>query len=737
MQKQVLFRDRQEFQAADPNHLQDYAATTFGDLVTDAVSSDPKYAGFSVTEKSATEVTVNPGRFYNSGVIYASESDTNKSLFSVLPVATKKIVAITVWGDTVDTDVEPRDFLVDLTSGETEPQAVAMTRRNQAVVDYVAGLESASPQPPDVTGAQLAVALVTLTTTGIESIEMLTDNRLPQSQQIDTRLGAVEDWKTQAEPRITSIATDLAALAERTAGLATHETIINIAGDLANLRQELSLPDGTINWDTDYFMDGSKSDDTGTGYSCITDAGLRPGHAGASVGPLGLLSPNDPSVKKSAADLVLPLYTHERRLQTVGFAGSVPINQYPAYAWAWYRYNWYPWRWHWGYAWSYNYWYWNTIYYGYYARVINSDYRNGRVLVQYFDPIRQYWRYRWTYLYELGNTPSGQTGSMVAQTFLNSNAMWLTRVGLHFTAVQAGHDVTVLLVECVSGKPALDKVLTSATVSSGDLIAAPMQETLIDLEPTFLEAGQRYAIVLVSQGAHGLAVVSGNNYTQGTLFFGTDGEYLAGDLTKDLMFSVYGAKFSQTRTEVSLNAVSLAGGMTDIDLLVEQHVPEGTELTWEVQLNGVWRDLSASGAAISAQKPDLVPLRAVFTNTGDVAAAFRTNATGLQASRPAAALTHWSAVRTLDEASDSIEVRLMLDGYDADEHAITVTLEDDGTSYAADSVETKPEADGTRMIARFTPEDGVGLTTYQVKITATLSAGVRPFTILERTDIAL
>jgi hypothetical protein len=737
MQKQVLYRDRQEFQAADPNHAQDYTAQTFGDLVTDAVASDPKYAGFGVTEHTATEVTVAAGRYYNGGVIYVAESETNKSLFSVLPVATKKIVAITVWGDTVDTDVEPRDFLVDLTSGETEPQAVAMTRHQQAVVDYVAGLESASPQPPTVAGAQTTVALVTLNTTGIESIEMQTDNRLPQSQRVDLRLKTVEGWKDQAEPRITSISSDLAALAERTAGLADREAIINVASDLANLRQELSLPDSVINWDTDHFLDDEKSDDTGAGYTCITDAGLRPGHAGASVAPFDLLSPSDPAVSRSAADLVLPLHTHERRLQTIGFAGSVPINQYPAYAWTWYPYRWYGWRWHWGWAWPYNTYYWNTIYGGYYARVRPVNYRTGRVLVQYFDPIRRYWRYKYTYIYELGSTPASQTGSMLAQTFLNANAMWLTRVGLHFTSVQAGHDITVMICECDAGKPDLTKVVTTTTLAADDAAADYGTETQVELEPSFLEAGQRYAVVLVSAGAHSLAVVSGAQYTQGTLFFGTDGEYLAGDLTKDLMFSLYGAKFTQTRTEVSLNAVELAGGMTDIDLEVEQHVPEGTELTWEVQINGVWRDLSASGANLSAASPSLLPMRAVFTNTTDMAPAFRANTTGLQASRPGTSLVHWSAERTLDSASDNIEVRLLIDGYDSDEHTITVTLEDGGTTYTADSVTTKPEADATRMSVIFTPEDGTGITTYQIKITATLSGAVRPFTIIERTDVAV
>lgn len=732
MQKQVIYRDRQEFQAADPNNAQAYTRATFGDLVTDAITDTPQYAGFVVSQKNATEVTVAAGRLYSAGSIYASNGSTDKSLFSTLPLATKKIVAITVWGQAVETDAEPRDFLVDLTSGETEPQAVAMTRSYQAVVDYVAGLESASPQPPEIAGAQVAVAYVTLTTTGIESVEMLTENRVAQGRALHTRLSAVERWRDGAEPRIQSIATDLAALGARTNGLADHNTVINIASDLADMRQQMQLPTGVSNWDADNFIDASKSDDTGNGYTCIVDAGLRPGHAGSAQQPLALLNPSDPAVKKSGANLILPRYSHSERLRTTGYAGSVGMNLYPAYNWTWYRYTYYPWRYHWGWAWAYNSHYWYTSYYAW------AGYYGYQWVVTYNRGYRR-WVRRWVPLYAPGVVPASQTGSMVAQTVLISNAMWLTKIGLYFDAVAPGAGCTVLVVETAAGKPDLGKVLTSTTVSAADLLVRSAGETGIEVEPTHLEAGKRYAFVIVSSAAHRLAVVHGSQYTQGTLFFGTDGEYLAGDLSKDLMFTLYGAEFENVRAEIPMEPVELAGGMTDIDMELEQIVPDGTELTWEVLINGAWRDLDAAGDVISATKPSLVQLRGVCTGTRDMMPAFRLNASGLTSSRPAASLVHWSQERTLDTASDSIQVRLLIDGYDPEDHAITVVLFDPatGTTYSADSVRVFPEAEATRMIVEFTPEDGAGITTYQVRIGATLAGLVRPFTILERTDVAI
>ncbi len=102
-----------------------------------------------------------------------------------------------------------------------------------------------------------------------------------------------------------------------------------------------------------------------------------------------------------------------------------------------------------------------------------------------------------------------------------------------------------------------------------------------------------------------MATVSGQNHLQGTLFFGTDGDYFTGDLTKDIMFTLYGAQFKTARTEVQLQPVSLAGGITDITIEAPAIVPEGTSLTFEVQVGGKWYPLTEVGKLSS--KPDIVP----------------------------------------------------------------------------------------------------------------------------------
>ncbi|MBP6809693.1 MAG: hypothetical protein KA125_15620 [Chromatiaceae bacterium] len=180
--------------------------------MADAVSAWRHYTGFAVAATSSTEVRVQPGRYYNGGAVFANEQEQALNLFQYVPLVTNKIVAVVVWGQEVDTQVEPRYFLVDLQTGATEQQAVAMERARHAEVNPLPGTESADPQPPVVPSGALAVAYVYLTPAGIDRIEMQTGSLLPNGYDQQGRLRLIEAWQAGAEARIASIATDLAAL---------------------------------------------------------------------------------------------------------------------------------------------------------------------------------------------------------------------------------------------------------------------------------------------------------------------------------------------------------------------------------------------------------------------------------------------------------------------------------------------------------------------------------------------
>jgi len=218
MYKKVIYRDRQELQAKDLNNTQDFTAQAIEWLITDAISKRRHYTGFEITQNSSIEITVAPGRLYANGKIYISEQPLEFNIFQYLPLNTKKVVAVCIWDSETETDVEPRDFLIDVVQGITEPRAVAMTHINMANVNLVPGVESIDPQPPALQENVVPIAYIYLTTTGIEKIIRVEDYVLPHLHETKTDVAELNNWRSLTEPRLISIVTDLSSLAKKTDG---------------------------------------------------------------------------------------------------------------------------------------------------------------------------------------------------------------------------------------------------------------------------------------------------------------------------------------------------------------------------------------------------------------------------------------------------------------------------------------------------------------------------------------
>lgn len=725
MQKQVIFRDRQELQSADLNNVQAYAAHTLQQLTQDALSAGLAYTGGLVAAASATEITVGALRFYNDGIAYVSETAQTLNLFQYLPLVAGKVVAVVVWGQETDTIVEPRDFLIDLTTGATQPQAVAMQRLNAAQVNLLPGAESVDPQPPVIQSNTLAIAHVYLSPTGIERIEMQDAAKLPQLANQAQRLVTLERWKGQAEPRISSIATDLSALAAKTFSLAPRSALIEMAADIGRLKAQLDLPASYASYQSDDFGDETLSQSTAAGYAALINNGLSFPYAAQAKAPLALFNPYDAGVSRSADGLVLPAYDSQARIKTEGYSGDISISQYQVQTQTFKEYTTTRRVRHYGYHYNYyRYWYSNAWYrrygyYYYYPRVVRYGYYTTETQSHY----------------ELQTTTSSFNGAIIAQSVLVANAMWLTRLGLYFTQIGAVGDVTVAICETDGGKPDLLKTLARVSVPQASLKKYPL-ETAIEIAPVQLEAGKRYAIALITQGEHRAAVVSGNHYTQGTLFYGSDGDYFTGDLTKDLMFTLYGAQFRQPRTEVMLQSVSLAGGISDLQIAARTVEPPGTELRFELQVGGRWYEYGDEVFRL-AERPDIVPLRAVLLGTSDAAPALQLEPEVLSATRAAHQLTHVSSVRQLAVASNHIQVQLAVAQYELAHHSLACVLTNAGNTYTPVATVIKDEPDGQAKRFTFTFAPSPGIDTYQIKITGSSAAGAAPFVVVERTDVAI
>ena len=443
--------------------------------------------------------------------------------------------------------------------------------------------------------------------------------------------------------------------------------------------------------------------------------------AAQAQGALALFNPYDAAISRSATDLVLPAYTSVARIQTTGYSGDISVSQYQVQTQVMRQYTTTVWDYHYGYNWNYyggwyNSWYWN--YYGYnYSWATYYGYYTSRTETHY----------------QLDTVTTSYNGALIGQTMLVANAMWLTKVGLQFTQIGSNGDVVVAVTETDGGKPDLQKTVTRVTVARADLKKYPT-ETAIAVPPVLLEAGKRYALVLITQGDHRVATVSGNNYTQGTLFFGTDGDYFTGDLTKDLMFTLYAAQFLQPRVEVQLNPVSLAGGITDLSISATQIVPKGCELSYEIQVGGRWFKLGDPDNRL-AGAPDIVPLRAVLVGTSDLAPAFQLTGQAFTASRAATAFLHWSKQRNLAAPTNSVQVQVVVAQWDDANHSLACTLKVGNDQITPVTTVTRIEPDGQARRVTFTFAPAAA-NAYQIKLSGSRAAGSAPFVVVERTDLA-
>jgi hypothetical protein len=750
VEKRVVFRDRQELQAADTNNVQEFVATSLQHICQDTVGTGLFYSGLQTSLQSQTEIKIGSGRFWQNGKVYTRDVDATQatlqsdifSLFNFLPTTHKRLIAVLAFGEEIQTDVQPRDFLINLETGATEPQAVPMQSLRLCNINLLPGVESPVPQMPVVPAGTILVATVTLSTTGITSIEMSSSGRMPNTSNIQINIDQILLWKALIEPIINSIRSDLAALWDAVGRAPNKDFMLAMAADIAWLKEKQQVGDNFSNYAADIFDTADESDTANVAYSALVLDGLRFATEAQTTMNVALFNPSDPNVARRD-NLILPKYENVKRFSTSNYAGEFSLTyqfqtiNYSVSA---------------GFSYSYR--------YGWSLQVSRRWWTAGylRASAEVALDIQipgLYYHYVWNSSVSWGAAQQ-ITGSLVSQTILISNAMWLTQVGLFFTAIGATGDVTLVISETNHGKPDLSKTYTTVTIPRADLKQYPI-ETMVQIPPVFLKAGVRYAFTLITQGNHRVAVAAsantysasnpldsvtvtvGNNagaYTEGTLFTGTDGDYFVGDLTKDLMISLYAAKFTQTRTEIPLQSLSLAGGMTNISIDSKQVIPDGCEVHFEFQKDGIWRRMGDPTFYLQS-KPDLVPIRAVLIGTSDLAPQIELKTNGLKGWRSLTTYTHLSTLRTLAAASASITVKVDVYNFVPANHTLTCQLrKTDNSLVNATTTTSTDEGDGIRRF-KFTFALSPTLTQYRVQLNGgRSSANVQPFVTLSRVDVA-
>ena len=754
----IPFQDRQEARHTDFNGIQTAARSTIDALVKDAVTAvAPGYTGFGLSKNGNTELVIAAGRIYRQdGACFELATQSTRSVATILPAATKRVVALIAYGREEDSRTETRDFLVDLESDTTEPRTVVVERRRSAILDLVPGQESATLPRPAIDTSLMVVAWIVLNTTGIETMELETANALSSVSRNAQRITSLETWRSQIEPRINTIASDITALKRGLEGSAGSSELVAALKDIARLKERLAIPDDASDWAADRYLTTAESDTTNIDYLALVEEGVRFAHDARNETQVALYNPLDLNAYVTPTGLLLPAISRKvvRLASSAGAVdGKIAIAQYGfqthemrqlTVARSRMRYG--P-----AYQVCNNSQWWAD---GVYDSATNTFKRAGETFLvtgtqildgNLWDPlnahtlirVQQYWVDQWEDAYWIAQvTDRTVGGAQIAQTLLNSQDGWLSGLNLLVTDKGPDSDIHISIAKCSdAGLPNKKALVAHVTIPWADIKTSPTP-TYAGIPPVFLEAGQRYAIVITTLGSHKVAVVDNNAYAQGTLFYSTDGQYYQGDLTRDLWFELEFLQFAAVRVELELAALTLNGGIAEIDILAGTIAPKSCSIEHQVQINSVWQPLSALNPGLLAGLPPLLRHRVVLTGTTAVAPALEIPNSRIRVWRQRTTLHHISTLRTLATSATSIRVDLIISKFDAGRHTLVVKLRKTDNTLIASTGFTDTPIDGDRFTRAFAFAASPSVDAYKIDITATTNNALVPFHIEERTDIA-
>jgi hypothetical protein len=715
MHSVVQWQTDEQITSNDLTLIGTLARETIDFITKDVISVGVKFSGFPVTSSSATALNIGAGRFFNGGIIYANADSGGVSLdlTNYLPLSTgnTKIISVIAFSSQADTDIEPRTYLLDATLGTTEARQTAVQNERHATLAINANAaEGPSPVPPPIAASQVEIARVTLSPTGVVSIAYVEANRIQSIDKLDVRAASLEAFEATAGKRIQTLGTDLANLANAITGLPNPAIFTQVVKTLADLQLTAKVPASAINFHEDKFLSNlySSSDISNPAYVARVDEGLRFAWAQEQISYLSLLNPLDSKVQAgSGTSLMLPAYTEVARIDTSGNDGEKAVSQYQFQTIQAVQKSIARQVLQWGTSATVcdNSVWWSQ---GTYDPITGIFKRNGETFQAVFTGqsfgagheifrVTQFWSSTETDTYTDYVTNSvSVSGAVIAQTFLNSQAGWLTSIDLFFTRVASSGDVTVLLCDVTNGAPDFKSVVARVTVPVASLKAYPAA-TNCPNKPTYLDPGSRYAIVVVTPGNHFVSTVANNKYAQGTLFYSTDGAFAQGDLTNDMAFRANFARFPVTVCQVQMIPLQLANGITDIKLLYGSKIPDGCDVVWEVQQNGIWYPLkgytTAAGQASGTNHPllglpALLPLRLTYIGTTDLMPGIDMSVTETHTTRPRGDFTHTTLPLALGAPSSNIRVETVVDYFDAAHHSLGVKLTIAGADVSPTAVTT-------------------------------------------------
>lgn len=729
----------------DINNMQTYVADSIDHIVADTIVEAPKFSGFAAAKSGPAQVTVASGRLYKNGMVYAKSSATVYDFVSQLPVAAKRIVIISTWGSEVDTGAAPRNVLIAAQSTPQnpvyQPQVLELIHARVANLGTSLGAEAPDPVAPVIDSTLLQIARVVLSPTGVESVTMFSENEVPNLSDVADRVEDLEVFEASAAPQLASLASDIARLSNNTKQDANIELQGRMLGRLAILEAKNGIPSNAADSSADFFLNPATSDLSNVSSNCKVEEGVRFADDGKASQALSLFNPLNP-LATVANGVLFPAYDSVVRLNTGRITGWNQISSYSYSVQEWTQKMMTRSRTRYGGSFSVctNSAFWNTGTYnsatGVFQRAGETFTVEGTWWVNHtWIRLTQFWVDTWQEPYWDFITETGSfTGAQIAESFPVGQDFWLSGIGLTFNQLDATGSVTVAICECNdTGEPEPSKTLTRATLARSALNISPAKTVFTFPTPVYMQAGKRYAFVVITAGNHWVGVSTANSFTEG-MFFGLVGGTHIPEPGKHIAADLYSCKFRQTVSQIDLAGLQLSGGIVSIDILAGGVTPSSVKLTYQVQISGAWVSLDkATVGTLNAggSLPPLLPFRAVFTGTQDMQPCINLADSSVTVARPKTSFTHyWPATpRTPPSSSSSIRATIRYESFDATNHtagAKLLTGSGYTTETSASSYTDKTMEDGS-IERTYVWNLGSAVSSYKIKTTGTTTTALIVF----------
>ena len=602
------------------------------------------------------------------------------------------------------TDAEERDYEVDTTTETYEPQTVTMITQRWTLLQAVGGVEAVQPVAPVISvAAAVVIAYVTMTTAGIASITQVVANKVPNLDNVQTRTSSLETSLASVLPRINTIADDIARLQAALAGVVGEATVDSLAQDVARLKAKDNLPATYVNYREDDFLvfDPTADDTTYSGYTCLISEGLRFDADAENVVQLQTYNPNDPNAKTSAGGIVLP--TYETTVQRIVADGSsyLSLTQYAFQTTSLVQATMSATR----------------VRYGaeFEAAANDSFFAGGQFIgnnngiaatfeksgqtFQIYDTdqvnpdgqeiyrVANYWADTVSSPYWQRTPVTGSAlGYAWAQSFVQAQSGWCVGMTPRIAIKPSSGAITFGICATSNGQPDLSNILAQVTLQAPDVVAiAQVGNWIIPLEPTFLQAGQRYAYFVLTQAAYSHECADIEDNAGGTCFYMINGGIWYPNPSQNLTFDLAFASFQQSQVSITMQPLQLSGGIAAIDIIANAIVPANTFLNYEIFVNGQWVTLGPTDVSALASLPPLVQFRVTMVGTAYLMPGITIAGSQCTVSRPKTTLKRGSKPETLASAATKLSMKTTLVDFNAAHHTYAAKANLAGTVHTADT----------------------------------------------------